>query len=265
MSVPLHHFDGGLGGGPAGRDWHAMLDPYVDGMLSREDAAAFESRLREDAGLRAALESQRAVDASLRASFAVPLGAASLATEALERAMPVGASGGKSILARIGWMRIAALVAIVALGAVVIAMRQWAKSAYPTESPIVAYQSIVHGGFRPYEVCTDDEEFARYTKKYLGKALIVKSSPGLALVGWDNRHNVMSIETDSLLATVDGVQVVVFMDREENARSMPRRGEGLNVFRRTVAGIVLVEVTPLKEAKVLPGFEETTSHCEPGK
>jgi len=222
-------------------------------------------RLREDAGLRAALESQRAVDASLRASFAVPPGFESLAAAALDRAVPVGPSGGKSILARIGWMRIAALVAIVALGAVVITMRQWAKTAYPVESPIVAYQSIVHGGFRPYEVCTDDEEFARYTKKYLGKALVVKSFPGLALVGWDNRHNVLSIETDSLLATVDGVQVVVFMDREENARSLPRRGEGLNVFKRTVAGVVLVEVTPLKEAKVLPGFEETTAHCEPGK
>lgn len=261
MSVLLHHFEGGAGG----RDWHAMLDAYVDGMLSGEDAAAFEARMREDASLRAALESQRAVEASLRSAFAVPAGVESLAAPALDRASLAGASGGKGIFARIGWMRVAALIAIVSLGGVVIAMRQWAKTAYPVESPIVAYQSIVHGGFRPYEVCTDDEEFARYTKKYLGKALIVKSFPGLALIGWDNRHNVMSIETDSLLATVDGVQVVVFMDREENARSLPRRGEGLNVFKRTVAGIVLVEVTPLKEAKVLPGFEETTSHCEPGK
>ncbi|HEX2838961.1 MAG TPA: hypothetical protein VHN77_12640 [Phycisphaerales bacterium] len=265
MSVLLLHFEGDFGGGSGGRDWHAMLDPYVDGMLTREDAAAFESRLHVDPALRAALESQRALDASLRASFLVPHGVESLAVPALDGAIPAGASGGKSILARIGWMRIAALVAIVALGALVVGMRQWARTAYPVESPITAYQSIVHGGFRPYEACTDDEEFARYTKKYLGRALIVKSFPGLALIGWDNRHNVMSIETDSLLATVDGVQVVVFMDREENARSLPRRGEGLNVFKRTVAGIVLVEVTPLKEAKVLPGFEETTSHCEPGK
>ncbi|MFO0833123.1 MAG: hypothetical protein U0637_14925 [Phycisphaerales bacterium] len=244
-------------GGPW--DWHAMLDPYLDGTLSREQAAAFEARLRTDGALRASLDAQRAIDASIRAQFEVPA-AASTATLGAGRV-----AVGRSILARVGWLRIAALVAIAALGVLVLAMRLGGLGAYPTESPTIAYRAIVAGGFRPYEVCTDDTEFANYTSQSLGKALAVEQVPGLVLVGWDNTHHVLSLDTDTLLATVDGSQVVVFMDRAENARRLPSDDYGLNVFRRSVAGIELVEVSPLSEAKILPHFGEWTKSCGDGK
>ncbi len=253
----LHHESGA--GAP--RDWHAMLDLYVDGLLSADDAAAFESRLRVDSSLRGLLDAQRRIDASLKTQFAVPAGAGAAAGQ---HPWTVAVKPGKTILARIGWLRIAAMVAIVALAGVVFGMRHFAATAYPTESPIAAYQSIVHGGFRPYEECTTDEEFAKYTEQYLGKALQVQPFNGLMLVGWDNRHNVMSIETDALLAKVNDTQVVVFMDKAEHSRRLPSKGEGLNVFKREVAGVVLVEVSPLSEPKILSRFCESKA-CEPGK
>ncbi len=239
------------------RDWSTMVDPYLDGMLSTEDAASFEARLREDAVLRGEVEAQGAIDAVLRERFAVPEGvesAAGTAVAASGHTGGVGSPARRSVLARIGWVRIAAVFVVAMLGVYLYYLRSYPASVIETESPIAAYQSIVRGGFRPYEVCTDDAEFAKYTQRYLGQALGVKPFQGLALIGWDNRHNVMSLETDSLLATVDGTQVVVFMDHDSNARSMPKTGEGLHVFKRTVGGIVLVEVSPLAEAKVLPGF-----------
>lgn len=257
---PLRHLGETNGGGPS--DAGTLLDLYLDGALSAEEAARFEAHLEHDGDLRAQLDAQRRIDASLRASFAVPA-SVPVSTEASTHTGVVESTRSKSILSRIGWLRIAAVIAIAALAGIVFGTRYFAATAYPTESPIVAYQSIVQGGFRPYEVCTDDAEFEHYTQKYLGKALRVESMNGLALVGWDNRHNVLSIETDALLATVNGTQVVVFMDKAEHARRLPSKGEGLNVFKREYAGVALVEVSPLAEPKILPRFREAKD-CEPG-
>jgi hypothetical protein len=234
-----------------GPGWHAMLDLYVDGVLSAEDASAFEARLRVDPALAHELEVQCAIGSALRRRFSPP---SDIRLPDAPAAGPVSPAHAPSILARIGWFRVAAIIAIAVLAGIVFGMRYWARTAYPVESPIEAYRSLVQAGFQPYEVCTDEAEFAHYTKRHFDKALVVKAFQGLALIGWDNRHSVMSIETDALLATVDGTQVVVFMDRAEHARALPKQGEGLNVFRRRVGGVELVEVSPLPEAKLLPGF-----------
>jgi hypothetical protein len=235
-----------------------QVELYLDGLLDASQREALEARMRTDEQLRKHVDELRAMDAaigsSLRSTFApqaVPLPAtASLSLD--QTAQPAATS--RTLLQRIGWLRIAA--AILLAGAAIFTLHMRQQYATPLLSPQKAYRNIVDAGFRPYVVCTGEQEFIDYTHRFLGVGLRVKPFDGLVLIGWNKDGDIFSEHTDSLLATVDGKQVIVFMDKQSNKRSLPKSASGLNIFQRDLAGITLVEVTPLSEPKLLNNFEQ---------
>lgn len=235
-----------------------QVELYLDGLLDPPQREAFEARMRSDAKLQAHVAELRAIDAAiggaLRERFSpqvVPLPAPA----PLQLTSPANApTQPRSLLQRIGWLRIAA--AIILAGAAIFTLNLRQQYATQLVTPQQAYSSIVAAGFKPYLICTDEQEFIEYTHRTLGVGLRVRPFEGLALIGWNKDGDVLSEDTDALLATVDGTQVIVFMDKQSNKRPLPANAAGLNTFHRDLAGLTLIEVTPLSEPKLLNNFEK---------
>jgi hypothetical protein len=260
--------DGAGGGLPA--ELAEQVEMYLDGLLEGAARDAFEARLAADGTLRAHVQELRAMDAMIGASLRERFAPAAVALPEAARvglagpdesgagALVLSAGGAteptRSLLQRVGWLRIAAAVVLAGAAVFVFSMRQ--QYSTPLVSPDQAYRSIVSAGFKPYLVCTDEREFIEYTRRTLGVGLRVRPTDGVALIGWNKDGDVLSDETDALLATVDGEQVIVFMDKQSNKRSLPTPAPGLNVFQRDLEGLTLVEVTPRSESAIIDQFEK---------
>jgi len=58
-----------------------------------------------------------------------------------------------------------------------------------------------------------------------------------------------------MLGTVNGKPVLVVVDRAgEDAKTQMKHPDGLNLYRRKIGSLMLYEVTPLDEAKLLDMF-----------
>jgi hypothetical protein len=256
------------------QEWIEIIEDYLDGVLSPASKAQFEASLAVNSALRTQLEETRAAHealaASLRRSFQpeiVPLPQGEIgsnATNNLQSTDPASIPFPTStpvkqptLLQRLGWLRIAAIVAICAFAGVTFTLRR--ITSVPLIAPEASYALIVKEGFRPYQICTTDEEFALYTTQTLGVALRVPPLQGLTLIGWKGGSGVMSERTDALLATKDDSRIIVYFDTSGNERSLPSRvstpdGE-LRIFQRTTSGISLVEVTPLDQPVIISRME----------
>ena len=115
------------------------------------------------------------------------------------------------------------------------------------------YQTRIAEGFRPTWLCEDDREFASTFLKRQGQSLLLAEMPagskmvGLAYCGGLSRY------TTTMLARVDGVPVMVFVDRT-SADTDPKLDQsraGLHLFRKELGSLVLYEVTPLAEPRVM--------------
>ncbi len=222
-------------------DSQARLDEYLDGGMSPSDRAAFERELAADASLRESVELQRQLDGSLRRSFR---------PETITLAAPTPTRRWT-----IRGMGLAAAILLLMAGGVwaMLAMRPRA----PLEDPVIAHIRTVEAGFKPYAVCTSDEEFARFTRVRLGSPLHVDGGAdparGLVLVGWSYDRKVLSEGTVTLLATFEGKPVTVFMDRLGNDKNVALKGDDChNVFRGKADHVVLYEVSEFRNAVVIP-------------
>ena len=90
------------------------VDEYLDGVLAESDRQAFEAALREDAALRAVVDRQRAIDASMRRTHAPP------SFKCLEASLEAAVHGRPDVGTRLRWHvfgRRAAIAAVLLLGA----------------------------------------------------------------------------------------------------------------------------------------------------
>lgn len=232
------------------------LERYLDGAMDALEREAFERELGAERGLRRHVEVQREIDRVLIERFGPAGGSLSAGDPGRHdlgtRANPVlvqhaAPAGGGHRLQRPALIAAAALL-VLGVGAYVAMVPARA----PFDQPGEVYARIVASGFEPREVCTDDAAFRDWMRRRFDQDMVIPAdSAGVELVGWDYKR-VLTTRTGVLLARVDGREVVVLVERRENARRLGRTSEGLRVFRRDVGGVTLYEVTPLSEARLLP-------------
>jgi hypothetical protein len=246
-----------------------MFDFYLDDMLSTEQRRDFEAQLATTPELRDALAAQRRIDSRLRAMFEV--GAAVGADEVVQQEQvqqkalhPLRPRSPRSV-SRV-WVRWGALAALFVLVGLVWTYTLGGLSGDPRALTLTAlYKQELKGGFKPKEVCTDPAAFCEWMSRRYGQGLTVKDPPaGLTLVGWDYAE-LVSPYSAVLLAKVDGQEVVVVLDRlVVEKRAQPAGAQhGLNVFRGVVGKMVVYEVSPLPDARIINLLEEgsATRHC----
>lgn len=222
--------------GPAEPD---LIERYFDGSLGADELERFERRLREDPALRDEVKLQRRIDAALGRLFEPP------------------AAFGGSPARRFGapWYGLAAAILLGVLG--VWSGLRWVDLG---RSPLEReYLRTVAAGFEPQEVCTTDAEFTRWMQEKFGHPMVVKDPPpDLELVGWSYSKAISSY-TGLLLARVHGEPVLVVLDfaKLDAAEARPEPGdEDLHVFRRTLGGLVLYEVTPHETPAIVDRLTE---------
>lgn len=105
--------------------------------------------------------------------------------------------------------------------------------------------------------CETPEEFQEWVELHFKRSVrpVLDGDEGLTFVGW-NYDNLLSDQTVVMVGEARGAGVVVILDRVSADRELPsHEGEGLRVFRREIGDLVFYEVTPLDEAVFLPTFE----------
>ncbi|HZW05691.1 MAG TPA: hypothetical protein VFF65_01100 [Phycisphaerales bacterium] len=239
------------------------LERYLDGLMAADEKAAFEAEAAASPALTAEIGAHRRLCAALErlASPAQP-------TLALVGAAPASAPGAS--VRR--WVKLAGIAAAIALcvsGAVWLSSRSPMPSAPRALSDrdwqaktrgllLKQYEAEVAAGFVPAEVCTTDEQFAKWTRDRFDVALKPVHGgpkPEPVLAGW-SRAEIFSAYTGVLLARVDGRPVIVTMDNAPDRSIPPDDAAGSpRVFRRKVGGVWMLEVTPLDEPRVITRIE----------
>ena len=117
------------------------------------------------------------------------------------------------------------------------------------------YEKCVDDGFQPKWVCDDDREFAETFQKRQGQPLLLKPESRDVMVGLSYLKGI-SAHTTTMLASVDGEPVLVFVDslERDTQPDKPSWSSGLNLFRKELDGLVLYELSPLDEPRVLSNF-----------
>ena len=205
------------------------LDEYIDGLVTGSDRARIES----DPAAAAELKLQQAIDASLRREF-VPIEIA--APIARRRMWP--------------WLAAAAAV-LLSIAGVYFAM----VLTQPRPDLGAIYAREVAMGFTPAEVCTTPSEFAGWVTRKFGEPLYPATGADTQLLGWSYAV-AMSNYSGVLLADVDGRHVIVVLDKSKNETRKPARLEdpSLHLYRASIGGLILYEVSPLPSARILPAL-----------
>lgn len=247
-----------------------LLDGSLAGELSADERSQFDAMLNAQPELRAQAELQQRIDAGLR-SLAMPpdhidvlrrrdgddaVVPPSQSGDERRRVVPSPASL---------WLRRFAVAAMVMLGAFGV-WRTWEvirpqpapyPDSGPRRSPEAAYHEIIAAGYEPAWVCKDDQEFVDNVRNKLGEPFIVAPrDPAVRVLGLAYA-NTISRWTVLILTYVDGQPVVVFADRKLSDRGMPTpESPELKWHRREFGSLVLYELSPFAEPRVLPLIEE---------
>lgn len=237
-----------------------LIEGYLSGDLSADDRREAERLLREDASFRAAVEAQRRIDESLRGLF-VPgkaLSQAEILRASSEK--PAPKAHGKARGFKLERRQLVGIAAAVVVGAVAI----WRLSDFlekPPPSPydlqphrtfVQVYEDEVADDLTPDWVCENEQEFADAYRKRLGRPLVLgQVPPNIEATGLAYSNSV-SPYTVQLLTRVDGKPVLVFADRlsRDETQSLPEDSK-LNLFRSELKDLVLYEVTPYDQPRVM--------------
>lgn len=236
----------------------SMIDAYLDGLLNAKELQAFERELETDMQLREEVDGQRRVDDSLGRLFAPP--ACERIVERIRRTDPGQlrvVSRGRIYLWLAGPLAAAAALAFYFGGGDLLLQSMLGnRNISPLDlSPktlAAIYQEEVAGGFKPRMVCKNELQFAATFWERFGQTLGIAAMPrGLSAIGL-NRANSITRRTTHILVKVDGTPVLVFVDRADadSGQSLPPDSD-LHLFSRDLGALVLYEVSPLSEARVL--------------
>jgi len=227
---------------------------------------AFENVLPGDKALRAELEVQHKIDDSLSRMFtapAIPVNLLERVRHEASRQKPVPASTEETDLRQTTTQRrrllFAALAASVAWGFVSwFVFDKKTDTGYQKLALKDIYQQSVESGFQPDWVCEDDRQFAETFQRRQGQALLLKPIPEGNMIGLAYLKG-LTHNTTAMLAHVEGESVIVFVDRlpYDTHPEEPSWWSGLHLFRKELVGLVLYEITPLAEPRVLDSFYPT--------
>lgn len=252
-----------------------LMEEYLAGRLSGDTLRSFEQAVSGDAELALLLESQREVDAALRAAFVAPSAPAEAevrdAAQRLVRptvdppASPALRLAGRSEghgpshprpATRWRWFAVAAAILLSAAGIFRVLVGVEEPRLIPPDELYAVLQNM---GWTPAQVCNTPNEFAALVKEKLGQALLpdpATATSGIALLGWgyedDYNGSPLSKSTMMLLTTVGEDRVLVLIDQRKNRRDLrPRPGSTLRIFEELKGNLVVYEITPLSAPRVL--------------
>jgi hypothetical protein len=260
------------------------LDAYLDGLLSPAEREKFARRLATDLSLRAELELQRKIDRELRRQFQPPpVPSLDVAHSAAETSLEALQANGKhhrlpdppaadvsqlkspaGIGPRKGpWplksspLATASLILVATLAWILVFWNLRPGAPHRVvfkERPLAeVYQETIAYGFEPYYVCEEEERFRSTFYYRHGAALkLGELPPGREMVGLSYPPSI-SRHSTAMLARVDGEEVMVFVDKLSRDRPIepPPPESGLRMFRRELQGLVMYEVTPLDEPRMM--------------
>ncbi len=241
------------------------LNAYLDGELDAAARQRLEARLQSDQDALRMAELQNRLDQSLQRIFAVP----PVPNFSCDLDMPTELKtepdidhGDDQIVARQVWWRSisARAIAIGVVAALVWFVVTWQLIRPSGHEPVFArrplveiFQEIVQTGFQPYYDCRDPERFAEVFTTRQGHALKLSPlSPGQRMLGLSYPGG-LSRNTTAMLCEVDDRPVMVFVDRstQDDSIAVQNKATDLNVFRKVLGPLVIYEVTPWPEARML--------------
>ncbi|MEQ8209851.1 MAG: hypothetical protein RH917_08460 [Lacipirellulaceae bacterium] len=240
------------------------LEAYLDDCMTPEERQAFESEMAGNEQLRQQYDLQQQLDASLGRLFvapAAPPDILSLAdregpTKALNELPDRDQEADKETSKKNRRAIFALLAAIIAWIIVGVGIDfDNPKSPYDRLALAEIYEKSVADGFQPKWVCDDDREFAETFQQRQGVPLLLKPDAQDLMVGLSYLSGVTS-RTTTMLARVDGKPVLVFVERLalDTKPEAPSWSSGLELFRKELGDLVLYEVTPFSEPRVLEHF-----------
>lgn len=246
--------------------FNTRLEAYMDGSMSSSQRQAFEAELAGDDGLRREYELQQQIDESLGRMFIAPapradiLALADLESADEELKQLPNRDAKESKKPRNRWQT--AMVVLVAAIAWIVVGKQ-IYQAYQDGNDVPyrqlalaeIYQQSVESGFRPKWVCDDDQEFAGTFQERQGLPLLLPQDAQDMMVGLSYLEG-LTPKTTTMLARVDDQPILVFVERldRDTHPDHPSWWSGLNLFRQELGQLVLYEVTPLSEARVIQHF-----------
>jgi hypothetical protein len=229
-----------------------QFEAYLDGALPNAGCEDLRTRMVAEESLRNEAALQMRIDHTLRKLFPV----VESQSPAHNSLIPgdVQAPAGKS---RRSIRRLLAIGAAAALAGILIAwlaQQDDASTPFFQRTPLAdIYLDTIRNGFQPYYECRDDERFAATFARRQGTPLWLLPLPdGIAMLGLSYPGG-LSRDTTAMLCTVNGEQVMVFVDRAtaDITQTTPPEHEGTNVFRKQHDGLVFYEVSRLDEPRLL--------------
>lgn len=229
------------------------LDRWLEGTMETSERVAFEEWLAEHPELQSEIDLDHRLVASLRNQFAPPTPNPQLWQHLLID-QPHPAQDVRPRLRR-QWIAIGAFLAACVAWILVARQLSSPASVEPVfvRRPLVdVYRETVSTGFQPYYDCRDPERFAQVFQERQGLALKLAQLPadrrmlGLSYPGGLSRL------TTGMLCEVNGQPVMVFIDRlGDDVKQGDHALDGLHVFRQVLESLVLYEVTPWNEPRML--------------
>ena len=247
------------------------LDAYLDGQMTDPMRARFEDQIAHDPSLRAQVDRQHEIDQSLRRLFTTTGSAEAILANVM--AQPAHAGNGRAYHKQptthkrhTGLVRkplaIAAAIVFLVCGPMALYFA-WENFSRPTPvvvnpKPVqpldVAYRAEVKSGFNCDWECKTQSEFAAYFATGFGQPLMMQDVPaGVASIGLKYAGGITPY-TISYMAKVNGQPVMVFADKADADSGQKLTDPKLHIFQRQVGDLVLYEVTPLNEPKLLALF-----------
>lgn len=250
------------------------LELYLDGQMTGEMRMRFEEQLSRDPALRGQIAQQRMIDESLKRRFAVTGGGAEavLARLIAQPHAGNGRAGHKPQTThdtpsrRLVRPRLAIAAAIVFLicgpVALYFAWDTFREATAPTIAvnpktvqPLdLVYQQQVRDGFNCDWACKSQSEFGAYFAAGFGEPLMMKDPPPQVLSIGLKYAGGITPYTLSYMAKVNDQPVMVFADKAQADKGQKLSDPTLHIFKRTIGSLVLYEVTPFSEPKLLDLF-----------
>lgn len=232
------------------------LDAYLDGLTEGAERESFEREIGGDPELRAQVDAQSAIDASLKRVFAPPApvvppldGTVSAPPRKHWTARPMPAS-------------IAMPLAAAAVLIISVSSWQWWHYKPPIQprqsfgSIGEVYRTTLARGFNAQYFCETDRQFATTFNYWLDQPLLPNRPDHVDWVGI-SRSRVRSEQTAYILLKVDGREVMVFVERyDPDAAPPPAPGAGLHIHLKRINQLMLYEVTASETPQVLDLFYE---------
>lgn len=238
-----------------------LLDRYLDGLLSKEESEQFLQDF-DAKELEQAKELQSQIDSSLKRM----LSGMNVDEQAVEREYlntgdnglrPASSFKSNNSASQILKLAVAAAVLVaVSLGIWFNAGQNKVEVQFVQRELTEVYKEKLLD-FTPYYFCDDDQRFASSFNQKVGVELALTEMPadrrmtGLSYLGGISRNTV------AMLCEVEGKEVIVFVDREDESgiEKLIEPTRELNVFVVRKHGLVFAEVTPLDSAKILEHFK----------